>query len=80
VDLEIVWTDEDRTALKSLIEKHYLFTDSKRAEDILENWEANLPFFVKVMPTDYRISLERMRLAERADKETLPATEEVYHG
>lgn len=80
VDLESVWTEEDRAVLRSLLEKHYLFTDSKRAGDILENWEANLPFFVKVMPTDYRISLERMRIAERAGDETLSATEEVYHG
>lgn len=80
VDLESVWTEEDTTTLHELLEKHYLFTDSKRAELILENWEASLPFFVKVMPTDYRISLERMRLAERTDNETLSATEEVYNG
>ncbi len=80
VDLESVWTEEDKTTLHALLEKHYLFTDSKRAGLILENWEASLPFFVKVMPTDYRISLERMRLAERADNETLSATEEVYNG
>jgi len=32
------------------------------------------------MPIDYRESLERMRLQEDRDGETVSATEEVYHG
>jgi glutamate synthase domain-containing protein 3 len=47
---------------------------------LLENWEAHLPLFVKVMPIDYRKSLERMRMGETADQETVAATEEVFHG
>ena len=45
---------------------------------LLENWETYLPLFVKVMPIDYRKSLERMRLEEDMNSETVAATEEVY--
>ncbi len=80
VDLESVWSEEDRRELRGLVERHFQHTGSRRAEQILENWEAALPLFVKVMPIDYRKSLERMRLAEGRDRETVSATEEVYRG
>ncbi len=80
VDLESVWSKQDKAFLRSMIEKHYYFTNSPRAKMILERWESNLPMFVKVMPIDYRKSLERMKLSEHADVETVSATEEVYNG
>ena len=80
VDLESVWAEEDRQVLRTMIEKHVRCTGSERGSYILENWEACYPLFVKVMPIDYRNALERMRLAENADQETVSATEEVYHG
>ncbi len=78
VDLESVWSDADRKELHRLLENHLKFTDSTRAARILDNWEANLPFFVKVMPIDYRKVLERMKLQEETDKATVSATEEVF--
>ncbi len=80
VDLESVWTGEDKTELRTMIENHLHYTGSARAKSILDNWEACLPLFVKVMPIDYRKSLDRMRLAEHRDMETVAATEEVYNG
>ena len=80
VDLESVWTVEDQGELRTLLEMHLHHTGSLRAGKILDNWEACLPSFVKVMPIDYRESLERMRLQEDRDGETVSATEEVYHG
>jgi glutamate synthase domain-containing protein 3 len=80
VDLETVWSHEDQDRLRGLVERHLRLTNSIRARYILENWEACVPLFVKVMPIDYRKSLERMRLAEDRDRETVSATEEVYHG
>ena len=79
VDLESVWTPADKAELGSLLETHLKLTGSARAKRILDNWQAALPLFVKVMPIDYRLSLERMRLEEDTQKETLSATEEVYH-
>jgi len=80
VDLESVWTDEDRSRLRGLLQRYHEYTGSQRAASLLGNWEAHLPLFVKVMPIDYRKVLERMRLAEDRDTETVSATEEVYHG
>jgi glutamate synthase domain-containing protein 2/glutamate synthase domain-containing protein 1/glutamate synthase domain-containing protein 3 len=78
VDLETVWNEEDRGRLRGLIERHLALTGSPRASAILGNWEAHLPLFVKVMPIEYRTSLERMRLEEQVQPETVPATEEVF--
>jgi glutamate synthase domain-containing protein 3 len=81
VDLESVWTPADQAQLRGLIEKHHQFTASRRARAILDDWEAQAPLFVKVVPTDYRKVLERMRQRADVDAETVSATEEVYgHG
>ena len=80
VDLESVWHAEDKKLLRNMLENHFHYTQSSRAKFILDNWEAQLPLFVKVMPIDYRKVLERMRLQEEADKETVAVTEEVYDG
>ncbi len=80
VDLESVWNASDKNELRSLLEKHWSYTQSARARMILDNWDSELPLFVKVFPIDYKRSLERMRLFEEMDMETVSATEEVYHG
>jgi glutamate synthase domain-containing protein 3 len=80
VDLESVWTEEDQEELRTLIERYEQYTGSLQAAKILRDWDACLPSFVKVMPIDYRESLERMRMQEDRDQETVSATEEVYHG
>jgi glutamate synthase (NADPH/NADH) large chain len=61
----------DEQALRGLIEKHLRYTGSKRAKQILDNWPAFLPKFIKVMPTEYRRALQEIaaqnaRLAEAA--------------
>jgi glutamate synthase (NADPH/NADH) large chain len=61
-----------------MIERHFEETASVRAGTILENWESHYPLFVKVMPIDYKKVLERMRLEERIDRDTVSATEEVF--
>ena len=80
VDLESVWAEEDMRQLRALVEKHHAYTQSPRARMLLENWESHVALFVKVMPTDYRKALERMRLREDRDTETVSATEEVFGG
>ncbi len=78
VDIESISTVEDELLLRSLVENHYRYTSSLRAKKILDDWDTSLPLFVKVMPIDYKLSLQRMQFEEYADKETLSATEEVY--
>ena len=79
VDLEGVWTPEDQAALRGLIERH-LDADRQRRRRgmILDNWQSRLPYFVKVMPIEYRTSLERMRREAEMQAETVSATEEVF--
>ncbi len=79
VDLESVWDQKDKQFLRSILEKHWHFTGSPRAKTILDKWDSSLPLFVKVIPIDYRKSLERMKLSEHTDIETVSATEEVYN-
>ena len=78
VELESVWKENDKKILKNLIEKHYKWTGSERAKQILDSWNDMTGKFVKVVPIDYRKALEKMRAAEQRDTETTPATEEVY--
>ncbi|MBI1939646.1 MAG: glutamate synthase large subunit [Ignavibacteriales bacterium] len=80
VDLESVWHENDKLFLRTMIERHYNYTNSPLAMEILTKWESNLPMFVKVMPIDYRKSLERMKLSEYPDIETVAVTEEVFNG
>ncbi len=80
VDIESVWQEEDVRTLRTMIENHFRYTGSRRAAQILENWESRLPLFVKIMPIEYRKSLERMRLEEELNSESVSATEEVYRG
>jgi glutamate synthase (NADPH/NADH) large chain len=56
----------DAERLRILIERHHLHTGSARAAEILDNWDAVLPSFVKVMPKDYRRALTDMANERRA--------------
>ena len=68
LNLDPVETTEDITELKQLIENHYNATLSPIAQRILENWEKELPKFVKVLPEEYRQALIRL---EEEQKVTL---------
>ncbi|HKR88409.1 MAG TPA: glutamate synthase large subunit [Phenylobacterium sp.] len=47
----------DAERLRILVERHHLHTGSKRAAELLADWDQALAAFVKVMPTDYRRAL-----------------------
>ena len=51
----------DAERLRILVERHLLFTGSARARSLLDNWDAELKYFVKVMPRDYRRALTDLR-------------------
>jgi glutamate synthase (NADPH) large chain len=57
----------DAERLNILVQRHLLFTGSARARQLLDDWEAVLPHFVKVMPTEYRRALLELA-AEREAK------------
>jgi glutamate synthase (NADPH/NADH) large chain len=64
---ESVTAGEDISLLRELIENHVRLTDSPKGMLVLAEWEAYLPRFVKVMPTEYRMALERLRAKASAE-------------
>ena len=62
LNLDPVETAEDISELKDLIENHYNATLSPLAQRILENWQTELPKFIKVLPEEYKQAL--IRIAE----------------
>ncbi|NCO76217.1 MAG: glutamate synthase large subunit [Cyanobacteria bacterium] len=63
VGLETLDDASEIAELKQLITKHSEFTNSKKAQKILTNWEENIGKFVKVMPRDYKRVLEALKEA-----------------
>jgi len=62
----------DAERLRIVVERHLLFTGSARARALLDDWDAALHHFVKVMPRDYRRALLDLK-AEVAAKATVAA-------
>jgi len=58
VELFPVKDPKDVLELRYMIEKHVKYTQSSVAENIIKNWDAALPRFVKVYPRDYRRVIE----------------------
>jgi len=75
VDVMRDMTRHDARRIRALIENHRRYTNSKRAHDILLNWEYYMTKFVKVMPVDYRRALVEMQRTQNAAKLALEAGE-----
>ena len=65
VDVSHDMTRFDAIRLRQLIENHLHYTGSTVAKHILEDWDASLSRFVKVMPVDYRRALTEMQAQHR---------------
>jgi len=50
----------DEVILKTLIEKHFKYTNSERAKYILDNWDKVRTQFIKVMPNEYKRALNEL--------------------
>ena len=62
----------DAERLRILVERHKLHTGSKRAAELLEDWDKALSQFVKVMPKDYARALKQLE-AEREEAASMAA-------
>ena len=60
LNLDPVEIPEDISELKTLIENHYNATLSPLAQRLLENWQKELPKFIKVLPEEYKQALKRL--------------------
>jgi glutamate synthase (NADPH/NADH) large chain/glutamate synthase (ferredoxin) len=74
--------EADELQLKRLLEDHNRWTGSKRARELLDNWEASRTRFVKVFPNEYKRALGEIHARKVAAKlvtdasakqETVPA-------
>ncbi len=54
VDLESFTDDQEEQSVRELIERHAKLTGSRRAVEVLENWQVYRERFQKVMPLEYR--------------------------
>jgi glutamate synthase (NADPH) large chain len=64
----------DAERLRQLIANHLQYTGSTRAREILDNWDATLPKFRKVMPVEYRRALAEL-LTQTEQRPTAAAGE-----
>jgi glutamate synthase (NADPH/NADH) large chain len=62
----------DAERLRILVERHKLYTGSKRAAELLDDWDNALKRFVKVMPRDYARALRQIE-AERDEAAAVAA-------
>jgi len=75
VDIRHSISQNDEKILHQMITRHVHYTNSARGKAILENWNASLSKFVKVMPVDYKRAL-----AEREAEQNVEANKESTHG
>ncbi|PAD66788.1 glutamate synthase large subunit [Bacillus sp. 7586-K] len=60
IELESIVEEKEIQSLEDMIQNHFDYTGSKKAEYILDNWNEVLPKFVKVIPKDYKRMMERI--------------------
>jgi glutamate synthase (NADPH/NADH) large chain len=60
IEFESLVDEKEIRSLEDMIQKHFDYTGSKKAERILDNWEEVISKFVKVIPKDYKRMMERI--------------------
>jgi glutamate synthase (ferredoxin) len=66
IDLESL-TAEDEAIIQRLLRRHFQYTRSERADEVLRKWDAYGPKFVKVFPKDLKLALDRRLEAHVGD-------------
>src|SRR5262249_37907450 len=56
--------DEDLERVQRMVRRHFQYTRSRRADEILRKWDTYAPKFVKVFPKDYKRALGERIAAE----------------
>jgi glutamate synthase (ferredoxin) len=66
VDLEAL-DAEDVGIVQRLVRRHFQYTRSRRADDVLRKWNDHAPRFVKVFPKDLKLALDARLRAHSGD-------------
>jgi len=64
VSLETLSEADEISEVRALIERHVALTGSELGKRVLQNWQALLPRFVKIMPKDYQRALQAFKEVE----------------
>ena len=51
---------QDLDLINQLLKNHYTNTYSCKAKEIISDWKSSKKMFVKVMPTEYKLALEKI--------------------
>lgn len=76
VELGPITEKRDFENVRGLLEKHLKFTESTVAKSILDDWDNAAKKFVRVMPLEYRLVLEKIEMKKR-ELEKLESVENV---
>jgi len=74
VGLESLESPTEIAELRTLIENHLTYTKSPRAKQVLDQWNAMVPKFVKILPKDYK---RMLACIERAQAQGLTGDEAI---
>ncbi len=66
VTLDALDDSEEAMAVRQMIERHVLYTGSRRAQDLLADWEVTQGRLVRVVPKDYQRIQEAITRAKNA--------------
>jgi len=75
IELTQVRDMDDQEYIQNLLKKHIYYTDSEKAQIILDNWGEYIPKFKKVMPLEYKRALEELKI-KQIDKQLKHIKEE----
>jgi glutamate synthase domain-containing protein 3 len=73
VELGPIENGDEIHQLHALIVRHHQYTQSAVARRMLDHWDDHVKKFVKVLPTEYRMVLERQHLGANNDMAKLAA-------
>jgi glutamate synthase (NADPH/NADH) large chain len=62
VELSLIENSIDSKELNKLIAKHYQYTGSTRAKEILDNWSSYIEKFIKIIPIEYKKVLQEEKI------------------
>ena len=65
---EMPLPSDDEKILLAMIELHYMRTKSARARELLDGWALARNLFLKVVPTEYKLAIEKLRNAQSAEE------------
>src|SRR6185437_5215149 len=83
VEMETLEGNEEIERVRGMIERHFKFTGSARARQVLEHWDASVPRFVRIMPKDFKRAIASLKRAHEqglgGDEAVMAAFDENAH-